>query len=139
MLAARITLAHLSVSSALSIPRSAGVPGKRHSAQIGKPGLNRGSARAGIDLPVEPIDDFGRCILRRADAKHNRSLHSLERIRRWPERPAAPPNVSACVTPSARSLPALMYSIDVGIVSKHDLHLSGEQIGQGGPPPRYGT
>ena len=38
----------------------------------------------------------------------------------------------AVVTASARSLPALMYSIDGGVVGEHDLHLSAEQIGQRG-------
>ena len=38
----------------------------------------------------------------------------------------------AVVTASARSLPALMYSIDAAMVAKYDLHLSAEQIGQRG-------
>ena len=36
----------------------------------------------------------------------------------------------AVVTASARSLPALMYSIDERMPLKHDLHLSAEQIGE---------
>ena len=36
------------------------------------------------------------------------------------------------VTASARSLPALMYSIDAGSAREHDLHLSAEQVGQRG-------
>ena len=34
------------------------------------------------------------------------------------------------VTASARSLPALMYSIDADSAGEHDLHLSAEQIGK---------
>ena len=40
----------------------------------------------------------------------------------------------AVVTASARSLPALMYSIDAGHGGEHDLHLSAEQIGERGRP-----
>ena len=36
------------------------------------------------------------------------------------------------VTASARSLPALMYSIDEDSGGEHDLHLSAEQIGKRG-------
>ena len=39
----------------------------------------------------------------------------------------------AVVTASARSLPALMYSIDAGSAGERDLHLSAEQIGQRRP------
>ena len=38
----------------------------------------------------------------------------------------------AVVTASARSLPALMCSIDAGMAAEHDLHLSAEQIGERG-------
>ena len=38
----------------------------------------------------------------------------------------------AVVTASARSLPALMCSIDAGKLIEHDLHLSAEQIGERG-------
>ena len=42
----------------------------------------------------------------------------------------------AVVTASARSLPALMYSIDDGIGVEHDLHLPAEQVGNAGAAPR---
>ena len=42
MLAARITLPHFSVSSAMSLPKSAGEPRKHDAAQVGKPRLYLG-------------------------------------------------------------------------------------------------
>jgi hypothetical protein len=44
----------------------------------------------------------------------------------------------AVVTASARSLPALIYSIDETVAGKHDLHLPPEQIGEGGPATTIG-
>ena len=44
----------------------------------------------------------------------------------------------AVVTASARSLPALMYSIDDGSGGEHDLHLPAEQVGQRGPGAAIG-
>ena len=38
----------------------------------------------------------------------------------------------AVVTASARSLPALMYSIDAAVSAEHDLHLSADQVGERG-------
>ena len=42
MLAARITLPHFSVSSAMSLPKSAGEPASTVAAQIGEPRLDLG-------------------------------------------------------------------------------------------------
>ena len=50
MLAARITLAHFSVSSAMSLPKSAGEPIKHRAAQVGKPCLDLGVGEARVDL-----------------------------------------------------------------------------------------
>ena len=68
MLAVRITLPHFSVSSAMSLPKSAGEPAStrlprsalRLDFQIGKRGVN---------LPIELVDDFGGCVFGRADAR----------------------------------------------------------------------
>ena len=63
MLAARITLPHFSVSSAMSVPNSAGEPRKRRAAQVGKPRLQLGIGETGIDLLIELVDDLGRRVL----------------------------------------------------------------------------
>ena len=42
------TLAHFSVSSAMSLPKSAGEPGKRRAAQVGKPRLHLGVGEAAL-------------------------------------------------------------------------------------------
>ena len=64
-----ITLAHFSVSSAMSLPKSADVDRHRHSAQVGKPRLHLGIGETGIDLLVELVDDLGGRVLGRADAR----------------------------------------------------------------------
>src|ERR1700720_4350500 len=58
-----ITLAHFSVSSAINRPKSAGWPAKTE--LPGPP-----SAEGRIDLPVEPIDYFGRRVGGNANARH---------------------------------------------------------------------
>ena len=68
MFANLITLAHFSVSSAMSLPNSAGEPAKHRAAQVGKPRLHLGIGEAGVDLLVELVDDFGGRVLGRADA-----------------------------------------------------------------------
>ena len=62
------TLAHFSVSSAISLPKSAGGAGQRRAAHVGQPRLDLRIGEAGIDLLVEPIDDLGRRVLGRANA-----------------------------------------------------------------------
>ena len=104
MLAARTTLAHFSVSSAMSLPKSAGDTGKRRAAQVGKPRLDLGIGEARIDLFVELVDDLGGRVLGRADAEpsarlvarhefaHGRDVRQRLRARRaW-----SPPARAAC-------------------------------------------
>ena len=68
MLAARITLAHFSVSSAMSLPKSAGEPASTVPPRSASRALIFGSASAGVDLLVELVDDLGGRVLRRPDA-----------------------------------------------------------------------
>jgi hypothetical protein len=60
-------LPHVSVSSAMNFPNSAGVfdigSTPKH-----KPRLYNGISRDGVDLFVELVDHLGRCVLRRTDA-----------------------------------------------------------------------
>jgi hypothetical protein len=60
MLAARITVAHFSVSSAMSFPNSAGVIGIGAPAEFDETCLKLGIGEARIDLPVQRGDDLGR-------------------------------------------------------------------------------
>ena len=69
MLATRITLPHFSVSSAMSLPKSAGEQGKHRAAEFGKPRLDLGIGEGRVDLLVELVDDFGGRVLGRADAE----------------------------------------------------------------------
>ena len=63
------TLPHFSVSSAMSLPKSAGEP-KRGATQIGKTRLYLGIGKGRIDLLVEPVDDLNGRIFRRAMPHH---------------------------------------------------------------------
>src|SRR5262249_7768242 len=67
-LAARTTLPHFSVSSAMSRPKSLGE--REHVAtEVGKPCLHLGISKASVDLLVELFDDLGRRSLWRAEAE----------------------------------------------------------------------
>ena len=65
MLAARITLAHFSVSSRISLPKSSGEPRKHHAAEVGEPRLYLRIGKRGIDLGIELLDDRSRRVLGR--------------------------------------------------------------------------
>src|SRR5262245_27816928 len=70
MFAARITLPHFSVSSAMSLPKSAGVPGSiPRAAQLRKSRLHLGIGKGRVDLLIELVDDLDRRGLRCADAE----------------------------------------------------------------------
>jgi hypothetical protein len=66
MLPARITLAHFSVCSAMSLPKSSGER-KRRRAQVGEPRFHLRVGERRIDFHVELLDDPGRRVLGRAE------------------------------------------------------------------------
>src|SRR6266540_776237 len=68
MLAARITLPHFSVSSAMSLPKSAGEPASTMPPRSAMR-FDRGVGEAGIDLPIELVNNVGGRVLGRADAE----------------------------------------------------------------------
>ena len=111
MLAARITLPHFSVSSAMSFPNSVGDHWHRHIRKVGKPRLHLGIGKACSDLRVELVDDLGRRALARR-RRTKRFSRSREQTRLRSEGPAALPSAIALLTARPRSLPALMYSTD---------------------------
>ena len=78
----RITLAHFSVSSAMSLPKSPGDPGSTHAPSSASRALMLGLGEACVDLLVELVDDVGRRVLGRADADSTRSPRSPPRNRR---------------------------------------------------------
>ena len=112
MLAARTTLPHFSVSSAMSFPKSAGEPGSTAPPRSASCALILGSARAGVDLVVELINDLGGRVPGAPMPNQAARLVARTRIRPQSGCPAVPANASRVVTASARSLPALMYSMD---------------------------
>src|ERR1035437_8966331 len=66
MLAPRITLPHFSVSSEMSLPKSADELTNTAPAKIGNPRLQRGIGKSRVDFLVELFDDLGGRALRRA-------------------------------------------------------------------------
>ena len=94
MSANRITLPHFSVSSAMSLPKSAGEPASTAAAQVGKPRLHLGIGEAGIDLLVEPVDDFGGRVLGCADAGPAARLVARHKFAHGRGCPAAAPSAS---------------------------------------------
>ena len=62
------TLAHFSVSSARSLPKSAGEPGSTRPAGQFKVRLDLRIDESGVDLFVEPIDNLGGRVLGGAEA-----------------------------------------------------------------------
>src|SRR5262249_46748747 len=78
MLAARITLPHFSVSSAMSLLKSAGGPTKARAARAGERRLDRGIGEACVDLMVEHADDLGRRVLGRTDCNKCAGLEAWQ-------------------------------------------------------------
>ena len=132
MLAALITLPHFSVSSAMSLPKSAGEPASTVPPRSASRALHLGVGEAGVDLLVELVDDLGRRVLGRANAVPGARLVARHEIRPRVGMSGSTSERVAVVTASARRLPALMYSIDESSGPKHDLHLSAEQVGKRG-------
>src|SRR6516225_6037314 len=74
MFANLITLAHFSVSSAISLPKSTGEP------ESGVPRLERGIGEAGVDLLVELVDDLGRGLIGRTNAHPQAGLVARNKL-----------------------------------------------------------
>src|SRR5262249_12770746 len=70
--AARITLPHLSVSSAISYWRAR----QRRAAHVSESRLDRGISKPCINLSIEPLDDFDGRTLRRGNAKPRACLEA---------------------------------------------------------------
>ena len=94
ILAARMTLPHFSVSSATSLPNSAGAIGIGSPPRSARRPLILPVGEARVDLAVEPLDDLGRGALRARRRRTRRSPRSPARCRPGPARPAAPRSAS---------------------------------------------
>ena len=124
-----ITLAHLSVSSAMCFANPADVNGIGSTPRSARRSFALGSARADVHRLAELVDDLGGRAFWARRVHTSRMPRSPARIRPWRGRPAAPPARVAVVTARARSLPFRINSSACGYWIKDDLHLSGEQIG----------
>ena len=113
-----ITLVHFAMSSAMNLANSAGVFGVgRHGAEIGQPLLDGRVEHRRVDLLVERRDDLGRRALRRADADPGARLVALHDSCRSVGTSGRNGSRSVVVTPSGRSLPALICGSAVGVTS----------------------
>ena len=84
MFAVRTTLAHFSVSSTMNLPKSAGEPGNAAAPRSVNRAFSLGIGEAGIDLPVEFLDDLGGRVSRRADASPGARLVTRHELaHRW--------------------------------------------------------
>ena len=69
-----MTLPHLSVSSAMKLPKWAAEPVSAVASKRGEPGPELGVGECGVDLPVQGLDDVGRRVHGRAEAKPDGGL-----------------------------------------------------------------
>ena len=79
--AIRITLPHFSVSSAMSLPKSAGEPGNVVPPKLGESRLQLGIRETLVHGDVEPVDDLRRAYCAAYRARTSYSLHSRARNR----------------------------------------------------------
>src|SRR5215472_5049415 len=61
----------------------AGRQRKHLAAKLGKACLDRRVGEGDVDLPVERVDDFGRRVLRRADAGPRARLETRHKVAKW--------------------------------------------------------
>src|SRR5262249_53172142 len=61
----------------------AGRQRKHLAAKVGNAWLDRGVSEDGVDLPVERVDDFGGCVLRRADTGPRARLETRYEVAKW--------------------------------------------------------
>src|SRR5262249_10831445 len=138
MFAARITLPHFSVSSAISLPKSLGEPGRTLPPRSASRALILGSARpalislfsfstisAGVALGVPTPYPKLASYPGTNSAKVGMSGSASARI--------------AVVTASARSLPVLMCSIEEGTETNPTCTCPPSKSVSAGATPRYGT
>ena len=88
------TLAHFSVSSAISFPKSAGEPGSDRATLVDEPRPDHGIGEPGVDLAVEPVDDSERACPWARRRQTRCSPRSPARTRPPSGCPAAPPRAS---------------------------------------------
>src|SRR5262249_47295952 len=97
-----------------------GRAGRRGAPHVDESRLDLWVRQPGVDLPVELVDDLGRRVPGRADTEPRACLVSSVVL----------------VTPSARSLPALTYSIDAVVGTKMTSTCPLSMSISAGPPPR---
>src|SRR5262245_62174318 len=78
--AARTTLPHFSVSSAISLPKSAGRAWERSPAKLRETCLQLRVGKSRIDLQVELVDDLDRRAARGADAVPSAGLVAWHKV-----------------------------------------------------------
>jgi hypothetical protein len=120
------------------LPEVGGRAGKRSAAHVGNPRVDLRVGETRVDFLVEHVDDFNGRVFRRAD--------TLPRARLVPDtksptvgRSGSNSERLALVTASGRSLPALTYSMDAGMVPNIACTCPASMSVRAGASPRYGT
>src|SRR5262249_45496026 len=90
----------------------AGRQREHFAAKLGKACLDRRVGEGGVDLPVERVDDFGRRVLRRADTRPRARLETRHEVAQ-----CGAVGKPLSVTAKGRSLPALICSMEEGMLS----------------------
>src|SRR5262245_12410215 len=120
------TLPHFSVSSAISLPKSAGVPGSTVPPKSASRALILGSARPAL-ISFELLDDLGWRVLGRAEAKPEARLIARHELAHgWKVRQRVRPRHGGHCERAQPTSPDIPYRSDSS--GEHDLHLSTEQI-----------
>ena len=115
-----------------------GRAGKHRAAKVGEPRIHLGIGEGRVDFLVELVDDLGGRVPGRADAEPGARFVARHEVGDLGTSGSASERV-AVVTASARSLPARMYSIDDGMVSKPTCTCPPSKSVSAGASPRYGT
>src|SRR5262245_6877976 len=135
MLAARITLAHFSVSAAMSLPKSAAEPPSTVPPRSASRALILGSASAVLNSLLS-LSTISAGVLRGAPTPYHVLASNPGRKSPTVGMSGSASERVAVVTASACSLPALMYSIAAGMVLNMTCTCPPSRSVSAGPVPR---
>src|SRR5712671_2388781 len=138
MLAARITLAHFSVSAAISLPKSAGEPGKTSAPSSENCALSLASARPAL-VSLLRLSIIAESVFLGATTPYHVLASYPGTCSPMVGRSGSASKRCAEVRAKARNVPARTYSIPAGAGMNTACTCPPIKSAMAGPPPRYGT